>query len=190
MGFQFLAGRVVPGLVLSAAVFVAGCQSDKGASVLSLQNEDQGQQQEVVRESELRAFCPPVILKSGTAYFTSYKGRDNTDPKNVVYQASITDVTRTCRYGTDGATMTVAVAGKVVPGPAGRAGTITLPIRVVATRGDSVLYSKLFKYSVAVDDTSETKQFIFSDPNVTIPAPVDPSVQVLAGYDEGPYDTP
>lgn len=192
MGFRSLSSRALPGLFLSAAVvFLAGCQSDKPADALDLNAQDQtgDQSEEAVRESELRAYCPPVTLKSGTAYFTTYKGSDRTNPENVIYQASIIDVTRSCEYGSEGATMTVAVAGKVVPGPAGGEGTITMPIRIAATRGDAVLYSQLFRHEVAVDDTSGATQFIFTDPGVTIPAPVDGTVQVLAGYDEGPYNT-
>lgn len=166
---------------------VAGCQSGNttgagaGASATA-QAGGEGQ----VRESELRAYCPRLMLREGTAYYNSYQRGGEQDPTKVIYQAAITDVTRKCSYTANGATMTVAAAGKIVPGPLGSAGSITMPIRVAVVRGDQVLDSRLHQYTVQVTDTSGATQFIFNDPNVLIPTPVDGSVQVFVGFDEGP----
>lgn len=191
MGFQLSGRRVLSGFVLSTILIaVTGCQSGAGGGPLNLgltsdKQEPAADQQDMVRESELRAYCPPVNLRSGTAYYTTYKGNDEGDPENAIYQAAITDVTRNCRYNSGSATMTIAVAGKVVPGPSGRTGKITLPIRVAAMRGDDVIYSKLFAYDVVINDTAESAQFVFTDTNVTLPSPVDRSIRVMVGYDEG-----
>ncbi len=82
--------------------------------------------------------------------------------------------------------MTVAVAGRVVPGPRGQPGTISMPIRIVAVRGNDVVYSELFRQSVTITDTSGATQFIFSDPNVSVPGGITRGVRILAGFDEGP----
>ncbi|MDN2566829.1 hypothetical protein N1F89_11390 [Aquibium sp. A9E412] len=175
---------------------MAGCQSGDrlGALDLGLGGQAEPPANEAaegqVRQSELRAYCPPIALRSGTAYFNAYERNAEDDPEKVVYQAAISDVTRSCSYGADSITMTVAVAGRVVPGPVGKAGTITMPIRVAVLRGEEVVYSELHRYQVAVGDTSGATQFVFNDPNVVIPGPIDTSIRVFAGYDEGPYDTP
>jgi hypothetical protein len=65
--------------------------------------------------------------------------------------------------------ITVAVAGKVVPGPAGKAGTITMPIRIVALQDNKVAYSQLQKHQVQITDTSTATQFSFNDPNLSLP---------------------
>ena len=49
-----------------------------------------------------------------------------------------------------------------------------------------MLYSQLFKHEVAVAKAAGATQFVFNDPNVTFPTPSPGSVQVFAGYDEGP----
>jgi hypothetical protein len=85
-------------------------------------------------------------------------------------------------------TITAAAAGRVITGPAGTPGTITMPIRVVVVKGDSVLYSQLHKYQVAVGDGAGATQFVFNDPNVVIPIPEPGTAQVFVGYDEGPYN--
>ncbi|WP_295812120.1 hypothetical protein [uncultured Nitratireductor sp.] len=184
----------VSSILLSAAAVMSGCQSDNATDGMNLQGgnarqpavQSADQAVDAVRESELRAYCPPVSLREGTAYFTTYQkgGQDQAD--KVIYQASISDVTRKCTYSTGSFGMTVAVAGRVVPGPVGTTGTITMPIRIAAIRGGEVVYSKLFQHQVAISDTAGATQFIFNDPNITISGAPDRSIQVMVGYDEGP----
>ena len=47
-------------------------------------------------------------------------------------------------------TVTVMAQGRVVSGPAGASGAVTLPIRVAATDGSKTLYSNLSKFSVTI----------------------------------------
>lgn len=180
---RFLAGLSLSGFLLA----VAGCQSGGPGSTAVAAAEPAPV--EKVRESELRAYCPQVVLREGTAFFNTYARGGEEDPAKLVYQASIADVTRSCTYGEGTLTMNIAVAGKIVPGPAGSAGTITMPIRIAVTRGDEVLYSKLHQFPVAVGQTAGATQFVFNDPNVTFPAPAPRSIRVFAGYDEGPEKT-
>lgn len=158
-------------------IAVAGCQSsDNGGKVA----------QPKVLESELSAYCPRVMLREGTAYFNTYAKGGQDDPSKLVYQASIADVTRSCSRADGMLTLNVAIAGKVVPGPVGAPGNITMPIRVAVVRGEEVLYTTLHKFQVAVSDTSAATQFVVNDPNVTFPIPTEANIQVFAGYDEGP----
>ena len=149
-----------------------------------------------VTEAELRAYCPNVELREGTAFFTRYeKGGAPTetseaDPAKVIHQASLGEVTRSCSNSSDTLTINVAAAGRLVPGPKAVAGTVTLPIRVVVTSGDAVLYSQLTPYQVTVDPTSGAATFVFNDPNVSVPKPSDRSYRVQIGFDEGPVAAP
>ena len=173
-----------PALSIFIAV-AAGCQSGDTAKVLDTGDQPKPAQQKVT-EAELRGFCPRVTLRDGTAYFNTYARGGQDDPTKVVYQASISDVSRACTT-TDGLlTMKVAVAGRVVPGPAFAAGTIDMPIRIVAVHGSEVLYSQIHHYKVNISDPTAATQFIFSDPDVSFALPADRAVQVYAGYDEGP----
>jgi hypothetical protein len=179
---RFIKGFAVFGFILAAA----GCQSGDSGNVLNAGGDNAAAAEPKVLESELRAYCPPVKLREGTAYFNTYAKGGQDDPTKVLYQASLTDVTRTCSSSGGTMTMNVAVAGKVVPGPAGAPGNVTMPIRVAVVRGDEVLYSQLHKHQVAVGDASAATQFVFNDQSVSFPAPQGTDVQVFAGYDEGP----
>ena len=169
------------GFALAGFMFaVAGCQSSDSGGAVAGGKPPEGK----VLESELRAYCPRITLREGTAVFKTYAKGGEEDPTKLVYQASISDVTRSCSRAGGTLTINVAVAGKVVPGPAGKAGPVTLPIRIVILRGEEILYSQLHKHQVAVGNTST--QWIFSHPNVSIPIPAEQNLEVFAGFDEGP----
>lgn len=142
-----------------------------------------------ISETELRAYCPSVSLRDGTAFFNTYEKGGDKDPERVIYQAALTDTTRSCQYGNGTLTMDIAGAGKVVPGPKYKTGTIVMPIRVAICQGDQVVYSKLHKQRVSITNPDTATQFVFNDKGVTIPMPDKQNVQIFIGFDEGPYNT-
>lgn len=142
-----------------------------------------------ISETELRAYCPSVSLRDGTAFFNTYEKGGDKDPECVIYQAALTDTTRSCQYGNGTLTMDIAGAGKVVPGPKYKTGTIVMPIRVAIRQGDQVVYSKLHKQRVSITNPDTATQFVFNDKGVTIPMPDKQNVQIFIGFDEGPYNT-
>jgi hypothetical protein len=165
------------GLMLAAA----GCQAgDKSPRAADVPEAPAGK----VLESELRAYCPNVILREGTAFFAAYAKGGQDDPTKLMYQASITDVTRSCSRSNGQLTLNIGVAGKVVPGPAAKPGAISMPIRIVVLRGEEILYSNLFKHEATVG--AAASQWLFNEPNVSFPDPPEQNIRVFAGFDEGP----
>lgn len=142
-----------------------------------------------ITQSELRAFCPSVNVREGTAAFRTYARGGDGDASQVVYQAAIADATRSCTRADGQMTVNVAVAGRIVPGPQVQPGSITLPIRVVVSSSGQVVYSQLHQYQVSVSDTNAATQFLFKDAP-TIPMPADGQARVFVGFDEGPSRTP
>lgn len=212
MAFHTFNGRFVAGLALTGFMLTAaGCQSG-GSSMLGFGKKDTTPPpppDPKVLASQLLAYCPNVTLRDGTAFFNTYaKGSQKPkkkaaaqdaeaaaldtssdqqdDSAKIVYQASITDVTRDCNRANGSLTMKIAVAGKVVPGPMFSPGTITMPIRIAVMHGKEVLYSQLHQHQVQVTNPSSATQFVFTDSNVVVPEPTARDYQVFAGYDEGP----
>lgn len=183
------------GLVVVSMMGLAACNTSSPTNILGLggdKNKDLAPPpSDQITESELRAFCPIVELREGTAFFTKYEkggaATDTTeaDKTKVIHQASLGEVTRACSYGGDTLTINVAAAGRLVPGPKAVAGSVTLPIRVAVTSGDAVLYSQLTQFPVTVDPASGAATFVFNDPNVVLPKPTDRSYRVFVGFDEG-----
>jgi hypothetical protein len=179
---RFLTAFAVAGFILGAA----GCQSGGGANILKLGAKEKKAEPEPgkILASDLLGYCPKVSIREDTGFFNKYAKGGEDDPAQLIYQGSLTDVTRDCTRSGGILTMNIGVAGRVVPGPASAGGTITMPIRIAVTRGDEVLYSQLHNYQTTLG--ANATQFVLNDPNVQVPIPAERSLQVFAGFDEGP----
>ncbi|MCO4318455.1 hypothetical protein M8997_014765 [Phyllobacterium sp. 21LDTY02-6] len=140
------------------------------------------QAQERIKASDLLGFCPPVTIREGTAIISNY-GKAEKTPENLIYQASISNETRSCKTVDGTLTMNVAIAGKIVPGPKFAPGTVNMPIRVAVVQGSDVLYSKLHTQQISATPGAAT-QFVFNDAEVAFPKPTAQNVQVFIGFDE------
>jgi hypothetical protein len=203
MLFDIRTKRVAVGALLAGLAFaISACQSDsakKAAEAGTIAAPPPP------AAGEIAAYCPSVNLRSGTAFYDVYaKGAkkkkpsgdegdasdktsdtgDNSD--NVVYQASFSQVTRDCKTVNGTMTMTVAAAGKVVTGPQGKAGKVSLPIRIAVLRGDQVLYSDLAHYPVDIANTAAATQFIYTKRDISFAAPKTHDTLVFIGFDAGP----
>lgn len=186
MEFRLTYRRFLPGLFLSGFVLaVAGCQSS-GSGSTPTSGDPAALTEAKVKESDLQGYCPRVTLRDGTAYVNSYAKGGQDDPNKLQYQAAITDVTRSCTHEGGMLNITVAVAGKVVPGPAGAPASITMPIRIVAIQGESVAYTQLHKHPVSPGGNTAATQFVFNDPNLSLTETGKKDIQIFAGFDEGP----
>lgn len=174
---------------LIALLTLASCQSMNMSDAFGKKSTGNPADEELTAD-DLRAYCPRVTLREGTAILRTYTRNNQDNPDEIIYQATITDVTRTCKYSGGLLYMQIAAAGRVVEGPKGTAGSLELPVRVAVRQGEDVPYSQLGKIQVAVAPNAGATQFIFKDEQVALPAPTSQNLQVFVGFDEGPYDTP
>lgn len=182
---------------LSLLALAAGCTTG-GSGTGGLFGKGAGGQAKVAETEPsgttyVRGTCPEVELRDGTAYYRTYAGggAKDEDPSKVVTQASLTETTRKCTVSGNQLTMEVAAAGRVVAGPAGGPGTVTMPIRVaVLDKEGNTIYSQLTHYKAELPSGTATTQFLFTKPDVTIPLDQATTARVFVGFDEGPYNTP
>ncbi len=146
---------------LGSLVAVSGCQSNDGSATAA--------QAAAVNVEELRAYCPQVILETEGTVWSQYERGGEGDAAKLVRRTTISETTRACSYSADAITVNVAVAGRVVPGPVGSPGQVSVPLVVEARRGGEVIYSNPVNYGVQVADTAGATQFVFNDPAVLIP---------------------
>lgn len=175
--------------VVALSIGLAACQGAGTAE--KLLNPGYTPAKDSVTQAEVvQGACPSITLREGTTYFTTYaKGGEN-DPEQVIHQASISKTTRQCRISGSQMTMTVQASGRVVAGPEGGPGTVTLPIRVAVVQGQEPIYSDLQKLTVELPSGDPSAQFFFENATVTFPADAAGAVKVWLGFDPGPYDTP
>lgn len=174
-------------LRLSAAMSVlavlAGCNSSNPSDAMAV-NPPAAQAVAPV----VQANCPTITILDNNAVKRVYAGGAKDDPTKLVYQASLSDTTRSCSMSDATLTVNVLAQGRLVPGPLSKPGRVNLPIRVTVKDGDGEIFSQVTNFPVDVPAGPSGTQFIFNNPNVAIPnAPGGASRQtnVFISFDEG-----
>jgi hypothetical protein len=113
--------------------------------------------------------CPDVTVADGGAALR-VGGADNA---SVRYQFSIEDTARQCDPAGPGqAGVKIGVAGQVVIGPAGEAGTFSAPVKVTVTRltDNTQVFSQTYRAEATTDGVRGGQFRIVTDP-VNLPMP-------------------
>ena len=112
----------------------------------------------------------------------SYQRGGDGDASKLIYRAAITDTTRSCTYGGGMTNITVGVAGRIIPGPAGNAGTVRLPLQVKVYQDTIEIASRRIDHDVAIVDTAGATQFMLGERDFSIPNPTSRNVRVIVGF--------
>jgi hypothetical protein len=107
--------------------------------------------------------CPEVTVADGGAALR-VGGADNA---SVRYQFNIGDTARQCDPAGPGqAAIKIGVAGEVVIGPAGSAGTFSAPIKITVTQvgNDKPVFSQAYRAEAATDGVRAGQFRIVTDP--------------------------
>ena len=113
--------------------------------------------------------CPEVTVADGGAALR-VGGPDNA---SVRYQFNIGDTARQCDpAGAGQAAVKIGVAGQVVIGPAGQAGTFSAPMKITVTRlGDNTpVFSQTYRVEATTDGVRAGQFRIVTDP-INLPMP-------------------
>lgn len=173
-------------LTLSLVAALSGCNSASQGLDMSSNAANAQPVQAVVQ-----AYCPQVVMRDQDAVYRSYArgGQDNQD--KLLFQASFNESTRQCTANETTMTINLIAQGRVVQGPAGTPGSVTLPVLVEVVDGDNVLYSQKVAFPVEVPVGGT--QFIFSKADVQIPNGAGGAsrfTRVRLGFDSGPAKKP
>ncbi len=126
--------------------------------------------------------CPGVDYRQGAATYniTDSKSSENA-ALNVKYLASFVKTARECDVRGDNVTIKVGVQGRVVVGPAGSPGTVTIPLRYALVKEGiepQVLWTKFFPINVTIPSTNLNVPFTHIEEEMTVPIP--PAEQLAA----------
>lgn len=149
---------------ISLLAVLAGCNSSNPSESLAV-NAPTAQTVAPV----VQANCPTITILDGNAVRRIYAGGAKDDASKLVYQASLSDTTRSCSMSDSTLTVNVLAQGRLVPGPLSKPGPVSLPIRVTVKDGDGEIYSQVTNFSVDLPAGEAGTQFIFNSPNVAIP---------------------
>jgi len=129
--------------------------------------------------------CPTIYMKDADAILYRYAGGAKTGaPDKLSFQASIGNYTRQCTLNDQNLVMTVVAQVRVVAGPAGTGGNVTLPIRISVFDGEDALYSEVTNFPAQIDPTGAT-QVLFRKDDIKLPVGSGALVRVNVGFDQG-----
>jgi len=99
------------------------------------------------------SYCPPVHIQNGGEAMVAYERGHDGERDFITYQGSIARTAREC-HAVDAETLVIklGIAGRVVAGPKGSAGAVTLPVRVAVIKqhGGDVFYDGVFNVPVTL----------------------------------------
>lgn len=134
-------------------------------------------------------FCPDFIILEGAAASRVYSA-DPPVAANLRYQSSITDTARECSLDGETLSLKAGVAGKVLLGPAGSAGTYSVPVRISVLRkqDNEPLVSKIYRATVTVPPGATQSDFTIVSEPLRVPFVQDHTEEdytIKAGIEEG-----
>jgi hypothetical protein len=194
-------GRVVRAATAAAiSALLAACTSTgagtpssasiAGASGSPPAKQQAGKPQITAADFTKDSYCPPVVIRAGTEAMSLYDKGHDADPQYVRFLGSIGKTARECHQEGDTLSIKLGVSGRVVAGPKGSAGTVTLPLRVAVVKqfggGKGPLYSQLFKIQVSVAGPALNADYsqVFDQVRAKV-GPDDHDLIVYVGFDEG-----
>lgn len=77
--------------------------------------------------------CPPFSSSTTERYATVYEPGHNGDALSVMYRGEVTKTSRECEIDANEVTLKYGFAGRVLLGPKGKPGVVTLPVTFAVT---------------------------------------------------------
>jgi hypothetical protein len=130
--------------------------------------------------------CPGATIRQGAGAWAQNAGQG---PTNIRYQASIVQIARECALLGDTMTIKVGVEGRVLVGPKGGAGNVTVPLRIALVQEGPQprpIISKFYAVNVNVPQGATQQTFTQVDDDLTFPLPADKNLEryvIYVGFD-------
>jgi hypothetical protein len=133
--------------------------------------------------------CPGVEYRQGAATLAVNNPGAENSALSLRYQASFTQTARECVVRGGNLTIKVGVQGRLVVGPAGAPGSITIPIRYALVREGAepkTLWTKLFLVPVTVPQNQLNLPWLHIEEEMTVPRPSGDEIEaymIYVGFD-------
>lgn len=126
--------------------------------------------------------CPPIRIREGAEFYRSYAGNRASDPRALRYQGVLDRVSRNCVVSNGLITVRMGAAGRVIMGPSGSEGNVSIPVRFAVQRDGLAVFSQRYDLSVPVASGS-ANEFAHTVENVAIPYVGGESITIWVGFD-------
>ena len=118
--------------------------------------------------------CPFVDYRQGAATLTISAPNTDNPALGLRYEGSLAQTARECFLHGNDLTIKVGIEGRIVVGPAGGPGSITVPLRYALVREGfepKTMWTKLFLVPVAIPEGQLNVPFIHVEEEMTVPMP-------------------
>ncbi len=179
--------RIVPvGLALGLAACAGVSEKNvvESSAIVATPTKQSTAQDFIKRDN----YCPPVQIRAGTSTLEVHERGHEGDQNHVRYLASISQTARECSISGETLTMKIGFAGRVVAGPKGSAGNITLPVRVAVAKqfgGTGPLFSQLYNIPITLSAPSFSADYNKVEQVSVQMGPNDRNLIIYVGFDEG-----
>lgn len=142
--------------------------------------------------------CPQIYMRDQDAIFRTYAkggkkavvnsaaGQQDAQPTDqIVYQAAFGDYTRQCTLNDQNLTMTIVAQVRVLAGPAGGPGAVSLPIRISAVDSQGAINSETVPFTAQIPAGQTSTQVLFRHDGFKLPVGSGSLVRVNIGFDQG-----
>ena len=121
-------------------------------------------------------WCPPVDTTEGGANIRNGTG------SNVTTQISLRHFARECVLLPDNTVrVKVGLMGLVILGPAGRPGTIQVPVHITVKHGNTVIAQRTPASSVVISPETSRGEFIVVEENIMVPEEANQAFSIEIG---------
>jgi hypothetical protein len=179
-------------LSLAMALAAAGCsvfRGGGGAEPAATASTGEGSEQIDVRRLLGPDYCPELRILDGAQLVRSYERGHEDDPAYVIWQASFGNTARECLYDAQGGlTVKVGVSGRVIAGPKGAPGEVTVPFKIAIVKfKEAVLASQGYTLAMTLPSVGSTT---FTEVReIAVPSPgSDRDYIIYLGFDVGEWD--
>ncbi len=132
--------------------------------------------------------CPKAIILPGTAAHVIYAGGTDPHPRNVQYQGSLTSTARECDFSNPAVHIKFGFSGRVLLGPRGTVGLVTLPVRAsLIKRDDSVAWTQLYQIPVQISNNSRAEHFVKIEDGLDYEVPPGENIyeyRIIVGFEQ------
>ena len=126
--------------------------------------------------------CPPIRVREGAGSYRVFAGNRTSDPQALRHQGVIDRISRNCTVANGLITVRMGAVGRVILGPQGQGGTVTVPLRFAVERDGLAVFSQ--RYDVAVPASASTpNEFSHTVENVAVPYVGGETITIWVGFD-------
>jgi hypothetical protein len=168
-------------LLLFAGIAIAGCSSVGN----SLKTESvEGSQPAKVADTDID--CPSMVVRTGASTWQVPPGTPSTGLR---YQASLGQMARECAILGESMTIKVGVEGRVLVGPKGAAGSMTVPIRMALVQEGPQprsVWTKFYSVPVVIPQGQSGAAFTQVEDDLTFALPSNKNTSnyvIYVGFD-------